>query len=330
MQHDDMIWQVINNQFCSYKSHIAVDEKRKRQFCRNPYSVTGLCDRGSCPLANSKYATIREEEGKVHLYVKTVERAHTPKNLWEKILLSRNYNKALEQIDEHLAYFPTRLIHRNKQRLTKIHQYLIRMRKLKLNRMNKPKLARVNRKIEQREERREVKALKAAKVERSIEQELVDRLAKGTYGDIYNFPEVQYQKALEKVGAENEEDEAELEEEMEYEMDDDEISDSGIVEYVEDFDEEDDLSDVEDFEYGDDSAEDSDEEEPSDDDLDDSSADENDRDGKKSKPEKGTSDNRKKKRSTKTSNKKGPHIEIEYEEENEEQEMQESIAGMAW
>ena len=129
---DEMIWQVINHQFCSYKSIIGKAKSDKTTFCAHPYSVTGLCNRTSCPLANSLYATLREENGKVYLCMKTVERAHSPKNLWEKVLLSRNYSKALAQIDEHLQYFPKVLQHRNKQRLTKIHQYLLRMRKLKL------------------------------------------------------------------------------------------------------------------------------------------------------------------------------------------------------
>ena len=86
----------------------------------------------ACPLANSRYATIREEEGICYLYMKTAERAHTPKHLWEKIKLPANYSKALDLVSEQLEHFPKYLVHRNKQRLTKIHQMLIRMRKLKL------------------------------------------------------------------------------------------------------------------------------------------------------------------------------------------------------
>ena len=158
MQHDEMIWQVINHQFCSYKTTIGKALSDKTHFCRHPYSVTGLCNRTSCPLANSKYATIREEEGKISLYIKTVERAHSPKNLWERITLSRNYSKALAQIDEHLAFFPKVQIHRNKQRLTKIHQYLIRMRKIELKARagRKAKVVGIHRKIDQREERRNI------------------------------------------------------------------------------------------------------------------------------------------------------------------------------
>jgi len=127
-QVDEVIWQVINHQFCSFKTKVA----RERTFCQNPYNVTGLCIRSACPLANSRYATIREEDGVLYLYMKTAERAHTPKHLWEKIKLPANYTKALELVSEQLEHFPKYLVHRNKQRLTKIHQMLIRMRKLKL------------------------------------------------------------------------------------------------------------------------------------------------------------------------------------------------------
>lgn len=159
MQSDDVIWSVINAQFCSYKVKcVRVDRSSSRQallkgpladhmrlllaaypstdstrltrtttqnFCRNEYNVTGFCNRQSCPLANSRYATVREKEGALpafhsmldfrpghradlplsrfaagvaYLYVKTIERAHSPAKMWEKIKLSNNYTKAIEQV----------------------------------------------------------------------------------------------------------------------------------------------------------------------------------------------------------------------------------------
>jgi protein MAK16 len=314
MQHDEMIWQVINHQFCSYKTTVGKALSDKIMFCKHPYSVTGLCNRTSCPLANSLYATIREEEGKIHLYIKTVERAHSPRNMWEKILLSRNYSKALTQLDQHLAFFPKVLMHRNKQRLTKIHQYLIRMRKIRLKELagRKAKMVRVQRKIDQRDERRERKALVAAKLEHSIEKELVERLAKGTYGDIYNFPEVPYQKALKSM----EENDAEESEEEEFESE--EESEEGMVEYVEDLDdEEDEEEEMEDMEYhgkgewG--AAElDSDEDGDGDDDASKKRMTDPSPKGKKKKTRKGT------------------RVEIEYEEENEGEERPLAQTTTAW
>lgn len=110
------------------------------------------------------------------MYTKTAERAHLPRRMWERVQLSRNYAKALAQIDEQLQYWPTFLIHKCKQRLTKIVQYLIRVRKLAKE--PQPELERVHKKVERREAKREDKAARAADIEKEIEKELLERLKK--------------------------------------------------------------------------------------------------------------------------------------------------------
>lgn len=285
------MWSVIGRDFCSFKLKTTKDQT----FCRNEHNVSGFCSKQSCPLANSRYATIRSDPatGALFLYIKAIERAHLPSKWWEKIKLPSNYTKALELVDQHLAYFPKFLVHKNKQRLTRLTQVNIRIRKLAKEdeRLGERLVPRLAPKVRRREEGRERKALAAAKVERAIERVLIERLRSGAYGDrpLNVEPNVwkKVMRGLEKEGRverdqdlddgiedEDEDEEVEYEDEMEQGV--------GEVEYVSDIEgeSEDEMGDFEDWIGGQSAEEDSDGDEDSEsanssqDDDDDESADE--------------------------------------------------------
>eukprot|EP00736_Rhodelphis_marinus_P005981 Rmarinus@m.14638 len=232
---DEVVWQIINQGFCSFKT-----KTETRTMCRNKYNVSGECLRSACPLANGRYATILERKGVCYLYMKTAERAHTPKNLWEKVRLPAGLEEAKAMVNEELKYWPKYLLKKNTMRLRRIHEYLARMRRFAL----KPEktVERVHKKVERREAVRESKALRAANLDVSIEKELLDRLRKGHYEDIYNFPQKDYEKVLDQEEVSDKDEESELEYEGEF---------------VEGLDEEDDIEDVGDS-YGPDEGDDED------------------------------------------------------------------------
>ncbi|KAL6132125.1 hypothetical protein ACLB2K_070496 [Fragaria x ananassa] len=106
-------------------------------------------------------------------------------------------------------YWHKFLGHKTKQRLTKMTQMRICMRKLALK--TREKIMTTPRKEIKREARREEKAEKAAVLDKSIEKELLERLNNGVYGEIYNYPFEKYQKVLEEEDQNTEIEEGEIE-----------------------------------------------------------------------------------------------------------------------
>lgn len=175
-----------------------------------------------------------------------------------------------------------------------------------------PKLAP---KVRRREETRERKALAAAKVERAIERELIERLRSGAYGDQpLNVSESIWKKVLKGLerdgeGVRDEDMDEGIEAEQEFE-EEEELEDEegvGMVEYVSDLgSDEEDLEDFQDW-LGSEEEEQTDE----DDDEDDSSEEEADKKAAASKKRKlGAAPKGKPK-------KKVAKMEIEYEMEND-------------
>lgn len=257
--------------------------------------------------------------------MKTAERAHTPAKLWERIRLSKQYSKALQQLDERLVYWPKFLVHKCKQRLTRLTQVAITQRRLALKETERRYVG-VKSKVRRREQTRERKALAAAKVEKAIEKELLERLKSGAYGEQpLNVDEKIWKKVLGKEEEEALEDEQELEgeEEDEEEFDEEEEeSDVGEVEYVAG-DDEDEIVDMEDLEkwLGQSDSEDgqhyseSGSDSSSDEDDEDSESEEDSSDDKSVKRKRAPEPKKKKPASSSKRSKSGKRIEVEYEQE---------------
>ncbi|WPH01101.1 Hypothetical protein R9X50_00393600 [Acrodontium crateriforme] len=353
MASDELVWSIINHQFCSFKLKLpgnssSQQKSTKSTFCRNEHNVTGLCNRQSCPLANSRYATIRADPTtqRLYLYIKTVERAHLPNKWWEKIRLSSNYTKALQQVDERLIYWPKFLLHKCKQRLTRLTQVRVRAQRLakEEERLGEKTVARMAPKVRRREQTRERKAEAAAKIERAIERELVERLRSGAYGDRpLNVEEAVWKKVMRGLersqeGVRDEDLDEGIEEEEEFEMVREAGEEEADVEYVSDLDESDDeAGDMEEFDdwLGGESADEATGEEDEDDDEDENEqgSDEEAGEDDDAAALKKKLDNLKRKRPTapaakprKKSGSKGPKTNIEYEYVPEPQQREMALA----
>lgn len=214
-QSDEIVWNVLGSNFCSYK----MKTRESFTFCRNPYNVTGQCDRKSCPLANSKYATVREIEGKLILFTRNRNKnlQHCPSKMWESVELPNDdFEECCKVIEKKLKKYSNFLSEKCKIRAGKYVESRMRREAIKnnpLTKILKPRLTKVIR----RERDREKRALRNALLDQQIEKELVNRLKVGVYGDIYNLDEKKFNKILDK--------QQRIKEKIEYEYEDEEEED---------------------------------------------------------------------------------------------------------
>ncbi|CAL6019009.1 Putative_Mak16-like RNA binding protein [Hexamita inflata] len=182
---DDLVWDVIGPGSCAFKRKTA----RPGVFlCTNPDSVNGQCDRTACPLANSQYASIREENGRLYLITKVIERAHLPAELWEKTEIPMEYEDAYKLVRSKLKYWEPHHAERCLLRMRKFRETFIRIRRMKATTTSRVKT--FKRKQEKRELIRQAKALKAAQIEKTVEKELLKQLEAGKYNGIFEIADI--------------------------------------------------------------------------------------------------------------------------------------------
>ncbi|KAJ4827727.1 hypothetical protein Tsubulata_046772 [Turnera subulata] len=190
-QHDELVWELIRGKGnCCFRARIS-----SALYCTNEFNVTGLCDRGSCPLANSFSSTIKEDEGRLYLYYKNVESPNRPKDLWARVMLPKSLEKALEKIDHHLPNWPKSVVNWTKLRFTAMRQRQIRAEK------------------------------KRGRPSRELEKKILEGPQRGKR-DIFNDPLKTFEEMIEIHGVKEEDDE----EEVEYVYDSD-IGDKGLGDF---------------------------------------------------------------------------------------------------
>lgn len=195
MSQDGIVWECIGKRFCSFRVRTPT-----QNFCLNRYSITGVCERSLCPLANSQYATVLDVDGHVVLHMKVIERAHLPAEQWELIELSQDYKVAVKQLHRHLKYWPLHIRDNCRLRLKKIKEMHHRMHLLE--QAINPRMTNVLKKVERREMKREAKALAAAQLEKNLQKELLAMLKEKKYEGVYNASPLAYKEALRQTAVE--------------------------------------------------------------------------------------------------------------------------------
>lgn len=138
----------------------------------------------------------------MYLFMKEVERAHTPALLWDRVKLNGNTGEALRQIDNILEHWPAQMIARCKNRLMRLLEVKKRSRAILLADSGK-ELVPEKLKTKRREVTREAKALKASELEQMITQEIMENLKNGKYGVYEPVAETEAEELQQEIDIED-------------------------------------------------------------------------------------------------------------------------------
>ncbi|AAK39761.1 mak16-like protein (nucleomorph) [Guillardia theta] len=174
---DLVLWEIIgSDKFCSFKT-----KRDNHKFCSNKYNINGFCSKQLCPLSNSFYATIIRKKSRLFLFIKTGMYSKFPSKIWKKYELSRNYLKALSQVDMKLAYWPEYFVFKNKQKLTRFYQIIIKEKITKIRQIEQDIKTSKNLLIY-----KDSNLQKEYFLQKTLEHELLKRLHTGMYGNLYH------------------------------------------------------------------------------------------------------------------------------------------------
>ena len=186
MTTDDNLWSIIGDEKnCRFKF-----KTKNKNFCTNKLNPSGVCEKTSCPLVNSKHASVFKKGKRLFLATKELEGKHRlVRNLnqdfvkWEIPL--DNEQTALKFIKEKLEDFDTLAATACVNKFKLLKNYLFR----KQNKQKETKVfyLSIKKKQEKKLKKYENKALRNAFLEKNTKRALLERLEQGLYENVYTF-----------------------------------------------------------------------------------------------------------------------------------------------
>eukprot|EP00477_Mikrocytos_mackini_P002312 GAHX01002558.1.p1 GENE.GAHX01002558.1~~GAHX01002558.1.p1 ORF type:complete len:242 (-),score=69.52 GAHX01002558.1:35-718(-) len=186
MTNQSILWSIIGaSETCKYLRKTA-DNK----FCTNKYNLTGLCREDFCPLVRKTNTTITKKNKKVYLSIKTPQTSLFNKvDEYVHTELPTDKEEAIRYLKEHLTSEKAEVVSKCITKYILFTDYYKNKEKTKKEKERNANLFTTiyKKKLERKIIRREQRALRNAKLEKTVKDELLERLTNNVYEGIYSF-----------------------------------------------------------------------------------------------------------------------------------------------